>query len=152
MFRIFFCFSQFVFCRQRISVCCICGVWSNVWYWIKRFVWNGEKSSKIFKQKDDVWLLKYQKLLDYKQKHNTTIVPQHNKELGRWVNDQRVNFKRNKLTQFRIEKLNEINFVWDVKKLKEWKSTHLVAHLQNRTSQRYSQVLQKSHQANAQWQ
>lgn len=83
------------------------------------FVWNGEKSSKIFKQKDDVWLLKYQKLLDYKQKHNTTIVPQHNKELGRWVNDQRVNFKRNKLTQFRIDKLNEINFVWDVKKLKE---------------------------------
>lgn len=83
------------------------------------FVWNGEKSSKIFKQKDDVWLLKYQKLLDYKQKHNTTIVPQHNKELGRWVNDQRVNFKRNKLTQFRIDNLNEINFVWDVKKLKE---------------------------------
>lgn len=83
------------------------------------FVWNGEKSSKIFKQKDDVWLIKYQKLLDYKTKNNTTIVPQHNKELGRWVNDQRVNFKRNKLTQFRIDKLNEINFVWDVKKLKE---------------------------------
>ncbi len=30
MLRIFFCFSQFVFCRQRVCVCCISGVWSNV--------------------------------------------------------------------------------------------------------------------------
>jgi len=37
-----------------------------------------------------------------------------------------------------------------VKCLKENKPTLLVAHLQNRTSPRQSQVLQKSHQANAQ--
>lgn len=83
------------------------------------FVWNAEASKKTSTLKDDVWLLKYNLLVEYKKKNNTTIVPQHDKTLGRWVNDQRVNFKRNKLTQFRIDKLNEINFVWDVKKLKE---------------------------------
>ena len=80
------------------------------------FIWNAEASKKTSMLKDDIWLSKYNLLVEYKRKNNTTIVPQHDKTLGRWVNDQRVNFKRNKLTQFRIEKLNEINFVWDVKK------------------------------------
>lgn len=79
------------------------------------FIWNAEASKKTSILKDDVWLSKYDLLVEYKRKNNTTIVPQLDKTLGRWVNDQRVNYKRNKLSQFRIDKLNEINFIWDVK-------------------------------------
>jgi superfamily II DNA or RNA helicase len=82
------------------------------------FNWSGELKGETFKPKEDVWLTKYQLLLDFKAQHNTTIVPQHNKEIGRWVNDQRVNFKRKKLSEFRINKLNEIDFVWNVKQSK----------------------------------
>ncbi len=75
--------------------------------------------NKNLKQNDTIWLEKYKKLLEFQKIHNSTIVPQLNNEIGRWVNDQRVNFKREKLSEFRIGKLNEIGFVWDVKNLKK---------------------------------
>ena len=83
------------------------------------FVWDTEMFDKNLTQNDNIWLEKYAKLLEFKKIHNSTIVPQLNNEIGRWVNDQRVNFKRNKLSDFRIGKLNEIGFVWDVKKLNQ---------------------------------
>lgn len=83
------------------------------------FVWDTEMFNKNLTQNDDIWLKKYSKLLEFQKIHNSTIVPQLNNEIGRWVNDQRVNFKKNKLSDFRIDKLNEIGFVWDVKKLNQ---------------------------------
>lgn len=83
------------------------------------FVWDTEMFKKNLKQNDNIWLEKYAKLLEFQKIYNSTIVPQLNNEIGRWVNDQRVNFKKNKLSEFRIEKLNEIGFVWDVKKLSQ---------------------------------
>lgn len=80
------------------------------------FVWDTQMFNKNIKQNDNIWLKKYAKLLEFQKINNSTIVPQLNNEIGRWVNDQRVNFKRNKLSEFRIGKLNEIGFVWDVKK------------------------------------
>lgn len=80
------------------------------------FVWDTEMFNKNLTQNDDIWLKKYSKLLEFQKIHNSTIVPQLNNEIGRWVNDQRVNFKRDKLSDFRIGKLNDIGFVWDVKK------------------------------------
>ena len=58
----------------------------------------------------------------YKKKHGDCIVPQnyeHNRKLGTWVNKQRVQYKRwlkgvyAKITQERIDQLNEIDFVWE---------------------------------------
>lgn len=83
------------------------------------FVWDTEIFKKNLKQNDNIWLKKYAKLLEFQKIHNSTIVPQLNNEIGRWVNDQRVNFKRDKLSDFRTEKLNEIGFIWDVKKLSQ---------------------------------
>lgn len=79
------------------------------------FVWDTEMFNKNLTQNDNIWLEKYAKLLEFQKIHNSTIVPQLNNEIGRWVNDQRVNFKRDKLSEFRIGKLNDIGFVWDVK-------------------------------------
>lgn len=83
------------------------------------FIWDTEMFNKNLTQNDNIWLKKYAKLLEFQKIHNSTIVPQLNNEIGRWVNEQRVNFKRDKLSEFRIEKLNDIGFVWDMKNLKK---------------------------------
>lgn len=83
-----------------------------------RFNWSPNPNGGNGKPQDDVWLKNYQKLIDYKNKFSTTSVSQSNKEyksLGKWVNDQRHNMKKKKLSQFRIDKLNEIDFIWDAR-------------------------------------
>ena len=37
------------------------------------------------------------------------------KALGKWVNDQRHNFKKGRMSKLRINKLNEMSFVWDAR-------------------------------------
>jgi Helicase associated domain len=77
-----------------------------------QFEWNPD----LKKENNTQWLTNYQKLIDYKNKFGTIKVSQTDKTyraLGRWVNDQRVGFKRNKLSDFKIEKLNKIEFIWD---------------------------------------
>jgi len=70
------------------------------------------------------WSSKYDELLQYKEKHGDTRVPQHfkeNKALGKWVAKQREQYKLHKkgkhsfLTPDRLEKLNSIGFVWSVR-------------------------------------
>jgi acetone carboxylase gamma subunit len=55
-------------------------------------------------------------LLQYKQEHGNTLVPktENNKQLGIWVGTQRIKYHNNKLLPERVEKLDEIGFVWDV--------------------------------------
>eukprot|EP00985_Skeletonema_marinoi_P026725 scaffold20968_cov120-Skeletonema_marinoi.AAC.4 len=56
-----------------------------------------------------------QQLKQYKDKHGNTLVPQNypdNPQLGKWVDKQRQNRQNNKLATERIDKLNEIDFVW----------------------------------------
>ena len=81
-----------------------------------KFDWNPD----ISRENNTQWLVNYNKLIDYKNKFGTLKVSQTDKTyraLGRWVNDQRVAFQRNKLSDFKIEKLNDIEFVWDAKKI-----------------------------------
>jgi hypothetical protein len=70
------------------------------------------------------WELRYHELLQYKQIHGDCKVPQHykeNKALGKWVAKQREQFKLMRkgqhsfLTPYRLEKLNEAAFVWQVR-------------------------------------
>lgn len=67
------------------------------------------------------WELRYQQLLEYKQKYGDCKVPQHykeNKALGKWVAKQREQFKLMKkghhtfLTPYRLEQLNMAGFTW----------------------------------------
>jgi hypothetical protein len=70
------------------------------------------------------WEHRFQELIEYKGKHNDCKVPQHYKEnraLGKWVAKQREQFKLLKkgqhsfLTPYRLEKLNTIGFVWQIR-------------------------------------
>ena len=65
---------------------------------------------------DKHWQVKFDLLVKYKEQFNSVSVPQSNKEIGRWVNDQRVNFQRDKLSPQKIKMLNEIGFIWVAKK------------------------------------
>lgn len=38
-----------------------------------------------------------------------------NEKLGQWVAEQRKSFKKHKLNDYRIDKLNKLNFVWQIK-------------------------------------
>ena len=84
-----------------------------------KFNWNPNPNGGVGKPKDDIWLQHYQKLVLYKNLFGTTNVSQTNKEykaLGKWVNDQRHHYKKGRMSDFRINKLNDIDFVWVAKK------------------------------------
>lgn len=85
---------------------------------VLRFDWNPDLS----KTNDVAWLSNYERLIKYKEMYGNTSVSQTNKDyksLGKWVNDQRHQFKKGKMSEFRINKLNEIGFIWDAKKLQK---------------------------------
>lgn len=68
---------------------------------------------------DSLWDKYFNELLIFKTNNGHVNVPRRYKEnitLANWVNSQRKNFKTNKLSQERIDKLNSIGFVWEVKK------------------------------------
>ncbi|KAK1737667.1 helicase-associated domain-containing protein [Skeletonema marinoi] len=65
---------------------------------------------------EELWHMRYQELVAYNDEHGDTLVPQNypdNLQLGNWVHTQRRNIKNNKLAQERVDKLNEIGFIWD---------------------------------------
>lgn len=67
--------------------------------------------------RDGQWQECFEALLAYKQEHNgSTLVPKRytpNPKLAHWVGTQRQFYKQNVLSQERIDRLNEIGFVWD---------------------------------------
>ena len=71
--------------------------------------------------KIDKWSEKYDRLVKYKEKYNTTCVPKRYKndpKLGQWVCYQRTSYhtKNSSLTVDRITKLDSIGFVWKITK------------------------------------
>ena len=73
-----------------------------------------------FKKEVDIlstkWGVKYQQLKKYYEQHQHCNVPrqyEYNPSLGVWVNIQRQSYKKNKLSQERIDLLNQLNFNWD---------------------------------------
>ena len=72
------------------------------------FVWNPFEAD---------WEGFFSALKKYKTKHGNCLVSdafKENEPLGKWVSRQRVARKRGELTQARIERLNEIGFIWDI--------------------------------------
>jgi hypothetical protein len=71
--------------------------------------------------KPQPWETRFQQLLDFKEKHGHTVVPQHLRGLGLWVHDQRVSYKQmqqgktSRMSPERALKLTEIGFVFEVK-------------------------------------
>ena len=67
---------------------------------------------------EENWDRMYLMLTDYCHKHGDCLVPQSyekNKQLGSWVGTQRRDYKKGKLSEGKIQKLNDINFIWDTR-------------------------------------
>jgi hypothetical protein len=78
-----------------------------------------ESTGFVWDPYDSQWMGMYEKLVAYKKQYRSTKVPQHYMEdpqLGKWINKQRVRYKKSELTDKRMELLNSINFVWSMKK------------------------------------
>ena len=79
------------------------------------FLWDGKEALRL-EQYEPQWMDRLGELLQYKNEHGNTLVPQgyeDNLQLGRWVCNQRHRYKNNQLPPERVQKLNEIGFVWD---------------------------------------
>jgi hypothetical protein len=64
------------------------------------------------------WERQYQDLLYFRQQYGHCKVPQlwkQNPTLGNWVNLQRYNLSKNKLSKARYNKLSKIGFTWSIK-------------------------------------
>ena len=64
----------------------------------------------------DSWYFRYQQLQAYYEENQSCNVPQRYKEdpeLGRWVSTQRKAYKKNNLSQEKVDLLNQLNFDWD---------------------------------------
>jgi hypothetical protein len=80
------------------------------------FNWNPENTGST--PDDDTWFEMFQQLEKYKDDYGDSNVSQLNKDykrLGRWVNDQRLNYSKGKLLEHRKELLEELGFIWNIK-------------------------------------
>ena len=72
--------------------------------------------------KTSCWTKRYDELVTYKAEHGDCNVPhiyEANKSLGNWVHNKRKAFKTGELSKEYVKKLNEIGFVWELRKKKE---------------------------------
>lgn len=85
-----------------------------------KFDWEPE--TKGGSPDDEQWFLNFQQLELYKEKFghcNVSQIDKVYKKLGRWLNDQRVNYSRGKLLDHRKDLLEELGVIWNVKE-HEW--------------------------------
>ena len=78
----------------------------------------------MVKKDETLWKQRLKELKAYKKEHGDCLVPRkykQNAKLGNWVFNQRREYKKwlkgvyAKITQERIDQLNEIDFVWDAR-------------------------------------
>ena len=78
----------------------------------------------VWKLVDHVpWMEMYQRLVAYKQQHQTTIVPQkyeEDQQLATWVHNQRVFYMKKQLSVERTNYLESIGFVWNLRNCVPW--------------------------------
>ena len=73
------------------------------------FDWTPPRGSS---KKMVLWEIRFNELVQYKAKHGDFNVPRSQGPLGRWVQQQRESYKKNKLSQGLIDRLNGIVFDW----------------------------------------
>jgi len=68
---------------------------------------------------ETLWEKQYKELQDYEKSHGHSNVPMKSKgqkiPLGKWSYEQRRKFKEGKLSEDKIQKLNKLNFSWEIK-------------------------------------
>jgi len=82
---------------------------------------------------EEKWLNRYHALVSFYREHGHSCVPQNNPSIGQWVKVQRENYFKNRMRPDRLQKLNQVEFVWDAKEeawddkfqlLVEFQNTH----------------------------
>lgn len=69
--------------------------------------------SGSFSNREIVWNEMYNRLKEFQRKNHTCSVPRrHDKSLSVWVDSQRNAYRQGAMSDHRIQKLEEINFVW----------------------------------------
>ncbi|KAL7447868.1 hypothetical protein ACHAWC_000168, partial [Mediolabrus comicus] len=73
------------------------------------FVW-------ITRNANTPWMDRYDELVAFKEKYGDTLVPvRRSGPLGLWVDKQRQAYRKGELSKERIQLLDEIGFVWNVR-------------------------------------
>jgi len=85
------------------------------------WVLRERNATKLPWKLDEQWKSRYTELVHYLIEHGDCIVPQKYGPLGRWVHRQRNDYKEGGMSQFRIDFLDIIGFVWTTKRFgREW--------------------------------
>ena len=83
---------------------------------------GGSDKQDSTSKNNEKWNQRYQELQEYRETYGHCVVPQRykaNPKLGIWVATQRNAYEEYRLDQDRIEKLDQLGFVWDVKRDKK---------------------------------
>ena len=102
----------------------------GVWVYKRRQHYkNGKLSNDRFKCLDDigfvwdpiefVWEKRFAALKEYKNNHGDCNVPSdwpENKQLENWVRTQRTSYRKGKLSDDRIKRLEDLGFEWNIRK------------------------------------
>ena len=107
----------------------------NIGFWVatqKTAYKRGSMSQERIKRLNDInfnwqdesdpWKDNFIKLKFFYEKNGHTNINQRDSSLGTWSNQQRVHYKKKKLSKEKIELLESINFVWDYLE-KQWNDT-----------------------------
>ena len=87
----------------------------------------------VWSMVDYQWQIRFQELLDYRDEFGDFNVPVKYKTLGQWALKQRRQYKKQTLPQNRLEQMQSIGFIWDIRewqfqtnleKLRQFKETH----------------------------
>jgi hypothetical protein len=103
--------------------------------------------TEVKTNRDKLWNLQYEKLVEFKRKNGDCLVPQGYKEdktFGMWVNTQRKSHKTREMRQDRKDLLNELGFVWTVD-LPVWKAGMVAARVyghDKRWHQQYEKLVE----------
>ena len=76
-----------------------------------------KRETKYNKGQIELWNKMFRQLVDYKEKHQTTNIPQKYKEdpqLVAWVSTQREAFNKEMISKHRMDLLDSIGFVWGI--------------------------------------
>jgi hypothetical protein len=76
-------------------------------------------TTKVLERLESSWDFFFGQLLKFKEENGHCLVTKNN-SLGAWVGRQRHEKKKGILTQYKIDKLNQVEFCWDADRTKPW--------------------------------
>lgn len=91
------------------------------------------------------WNEKFARLKKYKTVHGDCLVPQlypEDRELGHWVSNQRMKYKRKILSQERIDRLESIDFAWIKADRYVWPNDRDNKHLEKQWMENYEMIVE----------